>query len=103
MPIVYGAMTLASFIPMFMGGDKDEGFNEAIAQQKALEQSNNELNQSIDKARSGFGGAVLGGSLLGMSSNLYGVAKDKKSLKRDLLATLTGTILGGAAGVYSAS
>lgn len=101
-PTIMGVTTAASFIPMFMGGDKDEGFNEALAKQTALEQSNYELTRSIDKSRRGFGGAVLGGSLLGMASNLYGRAKNKESLRRDLLATISGTILGGAAGVYSA-
>ena len=87
---------------IYSGKQTERRHNEAIDQAKALEQGYANLGLSADKLRRGGGGALAGGALGGLFSNLIGRSTDKPSRARDIASILAGAALGGAAGVYSA-
>lgn len=47
-------------------------------------------------------GALGGGAIGGTLSNIYGKKTGKESLRRDIMSSLAGAGIGGAAGIYSA-
>ena len=77
--------------------------DEAIDEYKGLQQSQLALSQSQDKLRRGAGGALAGGAVGGLVSNIAGKAMDRESLQRDIFAAIGGAAIGGVAGVYSAA
>jgi hypothetical protein len=87
---------------IYSGKQTERRHNEAIDQAKALEQGYANLGLSADKLRRGGGGALVGGAIGGLFSNLIGRSTDKPSRRRDVLSILAGSAIGGLAGVYSA-
>ena len=75
----------------------------AVKEYKGLQQSQLALSQSQDKLRRGAGGALAGGAVGGLVSNIAGKAMDRESMRRDIMAMLGGAAIGGLAGVYSSA
>lgn len=76
---------------------------EAMKKTNEVRDKYTDLTNSADKLRVGAGGALAGGTIGGVASNLYGRSTGKSNMRRDLLATLAGAGIGGYMGSQAVS
>jgi len=71
---------------------------------QAVERAHLQEQEKDRKLKSyGAAGGLIGAAAGGTASNVYGSATGNESLKRDILSTLAGAGIGGAAGIYAAN